>query len=403
MTRVVEGGIVSQSRDRYMIVSADCHAGAAVADYKPYLEQRWHDEFDAWARSFRDEWIDIDPGPDTPVTADSLKAGVAAFGMAANWDNARRIPDLDADFFPSGVVTAGNPRTREEYERRWAGLKAHNRWLVDFCSVLPGRRAGIAQILLNDVDDAVAEIEWVRDAGLFGGVLVPIVEHDTPVPPLFTDAYDRIWAACSDLDVVANQHSSTAGLYEAYARTAGGKAVVVMEAAANAQRGLWHMIFGGVFERFPRLRFVLTELSTGWVVERLAGLDGYAALGGDPGAFMSRWVGDAVDHLSLRPSEYFARNVWIGASMMGRHDVESGVIDVARDKLMWGSDYPHAEGTYPSTADFLAGTFFDRSIDETRAILGETCAELYGFDRAAVRTAADRVGPTVERLGQLAA
>ena len=77
------------------------------------------------------------------------------------------------------------------YELRWAGLKAHNRWLADFCAETPGRRAGMAQIFLNDVDDAVAEIVWAREHGLFGGILLPGVPPDSGLPPLFAPDYDR--------------------------------------------------------------------------------------------------------------------------------------------------------------------------------------------------------------------
>ena len=69
------------------------------------------------------------------------------------------FPNTIPPFFPSGNLVAPQP-SPEEYERRWAGLKAHNRWMVDFCNEAPGRRAGIAQIMLNDVDDAVDEIRW---------------------------------------------------------------------------------------------------------------------------------------------------------------------------------------------------------------------------------------------------
>jgi predicted TIM-barrel fold metal-dependent hydrolase len=58
-------------------------------------------------------------------------------------------------------------------QRRWAGLQAHNRWLVDFCADAPGRRAGIVQITLHDIEASVAEIRWAHDAGLRGGVLLP--------------------------------------------------------------------------------------------------------------------------------------------------------------------------------------------------------------------------------------
>jgi predicted TIM-barrel fold metal-dependent hydrolase len=405
---------MSQETDRYMIVSSDCHAGADVADYKPYLERRWHDEFDAWAATYHDKWLEVDPGPASTRREEELKIGISSGTMIANWDSEERIRDLDADgvvgevvfpntappFFPSGVITAGTPKTHEEYERRWAGLKAHNRWLVDFCSQLPGQRAGIAQIFLNDIEDAVAEIEWVRNAGLFGGILVPVIEHTAPVPPLFTNAYDRIWAACVDFDVAAHQHAGVAGLYEDYAMTDAGKAMFILEGGSNANRGLWHMIFGGAFERYPKLKFVMTEQGTHWIPSTLATLDAFDAMGRDPKNFGSRFLAPSLSKLNLKPSEYFARNVWIGASMMGRNEVEAGVIEVAGDRLMWGNDYPHSEGTYPHTTEWISAAFFDRTIEETQQILGDTAVEFYGFDRGTVRKAADRVGPAIERVTQ---
>ena len=88
-----------------------------------------------------------------------------------NWDDERRNGDLEADgqvaevvfpntvppFFPSFVLFAKPPKP-EEYEHRLAGIRAHNRWLVDFCAEFPERRAGIGQIFLNDVDDAIADV-----------------------------------------------------------------------------------------------------------------------------------------------------------------------------------------------------------------------------------------------------
>ena len=97
-----------------------------------------------------------------------------------NWDSAARQRELEDDgvvaevlfpntippFFPSSNLLL-RPPTKDEYALRWAGLRAHNRWMVDFCHDTPGRRAGIAQILLNDIDDAVAEVEWAAEHAAF--------------------------------------------------------------------------------------------------------------------------------------------------------------------------------------------------------------------------------------------
>src|SRR3954464_1239148 len=150
--------------ERYTVISADCHAGADLLDYKPYLEKRYHDDFDVWTATYVNPYEDL-----LADTADR------------NWNSARRLAELEADgivaevvfpntippFFPSAALMAPAP-TAAEFTLRWAGLRAHNRWLADFCADAPGRRAGIAEALLHDLAAAVAEIRWAKEHGLTG-------------------------------------------------------------------------------------------------------------------------------------------------------------------------------------------------------------------------------------------
>lgn len=387
--------------DRYMVVSADCHAGGAIQDYRPYLESRWHEDFDAWAADFHDGWADQDDG--------EQKFGAASVAVESNWDSERRLRELEADgvvgevlfpntappFFPSGALSSPAPRTREEYERRWAGLKAHNRWLVDFCAVARGRRAGVAQILLNDVDDAVREIEWVRAAGLTGGILLPAVLPDSGLPPLHNRVYDPIFAACADLGVPVNHHASLAGQPDE--KDAAGWAVTLTEVPFFGTRGLWHLIYGGVFERYPALRFVMTELFIGWVPERLALLDGFYWQGKSAGTVVEKLCQSAFKDLPRPPSEYFRRNCAMGASFMLPAEAPLRY-DLGIERIMWGSDYPHSEGSYPYSREALRITFADVPVEECRQILGENAVTLYGLDRDVLRRAADEFGPTVEEV-----
>ena len=120
------------------------------------------------------------------------------------------FPNTIPPFFPGGSIVITPPSSREEFEHRWAGLRAHNRWLVDFCSRGAGRRAGVAQIMLNDVDEAVREIGWIKESGLLGGVMVPGVPPGSNIPPLYDPVYFPIWAACADLDVPMHHHGGSA-------------------------------------------------------------------------------------------------------------------------------------------------------------------------------------------------
>jgi predicted TIM-barrel fold metal-dependent hydrolase len=96
-------------------------------------------------------------------------------------------------------------------------------------------------------------------------------------------------------------------------------------------------------------------------------------------------------------TEYFAQNCWIGASMPGPRDVEARHA-VGVDKFMWGSDYPHDEGSYPETTRALRRAFRDVDHESTAAMLGGNAARLYGFDLDALAPLAQRFGPTVAEV-----
>jgi predicted TIM-barrel fold metal-dependent hydrolase len=155
-----------------------------------------------------------------------------------------------------------------------------------------------------------------------------------------------------------------------------------------AQRPFTALLWSGAFERHPRLKYVFTEAGVGWIVEKLRVL-GFKA--DDP--IFKHFTKD----LSLSPAGYFQQNCWIGASFLPRHEAHFRH-DIGVDKLMWGSDYPHLEGTWPNTMKALSETFGDFPEDEIRAILGLNAAEVYGFSVDALQPIADEIGPTIEQI-----
>jgi hypothetical protein len=104
--------------------------------------------------------------------------------------------------------------------------------------------------------------------------------------------------------------------------------------------------------------------------------------------------GEAAAKLSLTPTEYFHRNVWVGASFLRPIECTKRY-EIGVDRIMWGSDYPHAEGSYPHTTEALRFTFHDVPEPEVHQMLGTTAADVYDFDLAALRPIADRIGPVV--------
>lgn len=389
--------------DHYVVISADGHAGAALLAYKDYLEKWWHDDFDDWATAFSDPWSALDDGED-------IKVGVASSDSSLSWDSAKRqaalesqgivgevlFPNTAPPFFPAGVFTVGVPQSRAEYERRWAGLQAHNRWLVDFCAEAPGRRAGVAQVFLNDVDDAVAEIRWVMEAGLTGGILLP-GDAVSALVPLYYPAYDPIWEVCADLDVPVHRHANLPGDAITPETGPAGPIIGLLESNFFAQRGLAHLIFAGVFERYPKLKFVITESGAAWAAGYLAKLDAFCDLADVEGSVTDFFAAPALANLSRRPSEYFATNCYLGASFLTGTEVDRRA-QIGVDRIMWGADLPHREGTYPYSREALRAAFAGVPAAEVRLMIGDTAAAVYGFDLDTLQSVADSIGPTVEEV-----
>jgi len=141
-----------------------------------------------------------------------------------------------------------------------------------------------------------------------------------------------------------------------------------------SSRPLWFLIWSGVFERFPRLRFGVAECGAFWVNDLLWRMD--LVYDRDHG---SRKLGSQLTaQMTVRPSEYFDRNCFIGASNIVRVEMARRY-EIGVHNLCWGNDFPHPEGTWPHTREFLAAVFRDIPRDETAAMLGTNAAEVYGF------------------------
>jgi predicted TIM-barrel fold metal-dependent hydrolase len=174
--------------------------------------------------------------------------------------------------------------------------------------------------------------------------------------------------------------------------------VHVAEMIFYSQRPLVYLIVGGVFERFPRLTFVLTEAGCSWVPGVLNHLDGLMAQLRKGKTGEMRMDGEAIPPRSA--TEYFKQNCYVGVSQPGIADIRAALGPVGLDRVMWGSDYPHEEGTYPFTREHLRQVMGGLEPAQVQQFVAGNAARVYGFDVDALRPAADRFGPTVAELGE---
>jgi len=379
-----------------MIVSCDCHAGAPPAEYRDYLDRKYRAQYDAaLADDERQKHRSAEVVGSGPMSPDSDDEHAA---LTPRWTSERRLQQLDLDgiaaevIFPQPAGRAappfynffGHPLDPDDPRAAAAGCRAYNRWLADFCagSPQPERHAGLALVgIVDDVGAAVTEIEWAKRAGLRGVILrsQPLSGYGWHDP-----RYEPIWSACEALEMPIHTHGGE-GLE--VGDLPGSRSIFFTEVVWFAHRLFWHLLWSGVLERHPNLRLVFTEQFADWVPPLLRRLD-------------MQYEGTVstltlTEGLSMKPSEYWARQCNVGASFMSREECELRH-QIGVGTVLWGSDFPHDEGTWPDTRAALHATFDGVPEAELRAMLGENAIRVYGFDEQRLAEHADRVGPAAE-------
>ena len=265
------------------------------------------------------------------------------------------FPNTVPPFFPSCALFA-RAADAEDYSCAWPGSARTTAGSPTGAAEFPERRAGIGQIFLNDVDDAIAEVEWMKDHGLRGGVLIP---RSRPTPSTcrryYSDQYDPLWAVCEERGVVG-QHATGTGLPDYGKYPAPRRSMDHRDPVVHAPT-LVQLLMSGVFERFPKLKLVLTEQGCDWIPPRCMQLDGFH--------MQMRRRAHRRDELQQRATcsrccRASTSSATAGSASSFPCPTDDGVRDSsASTSVMWGCDYPHNEGTSPFTRESLRRTFLD--------------------------------------------
>ena len=396
--------------DRHLVISSDCHAGLLPEAYRDYLDPQYREAFD--------QALPIQIKLTTEASKQFLVEDINQEWRAGNenllhgaWDHDARLEVLDGVgiagelLFPYGITemnsppfgaNLGLPTENVVPELQWAGARAHNRWLSELVSMAPERHFGVALIpgLWDDMETTLAEVRWAKQNGL-GGILLPNCWGKQR--PYHHPFYEPLWALCHDLEIIIHFHSGAAPAEDYFGPMPpqpgqpllpGAVGIYITEVAFYNVRPLTFMLWGGVFTRFPKLKVAITEGTTVWAPEYERLLDQRYAE-----AHYSQKLGDFRSHLEGRsPAEAFRENVFLGASCMPRREAEMRH-EIGVHRIMWGSDYPHPEGSWPFTKDQMHETFRGLPEDEVAAMLGGNAADFYGFDRQKLAPLVARIGP----------
>jgi predicted TIM-barrel fold metal-dependent hydrolase len=281
------------------------------------------------------------------------------------WDPHARLADQDRDgvgaeiLYPTvGMLLCTHP----DFDFKHACFDAYNLWIAEYCAAHPERLLGIGQTAMRSVADGIADLERIKALGL-RGVMMPgnpaVADYDDPM-------YGPFYEAAADLGLPLSFHILTSA--QDQRKTRGPRLNAFMAIIRGCQDIIGTFVFGGVFERHPRLRLVCVEADAGWVPHFMYRMDH---------AYERHryWLPSGT--LSKKPSEYFREHVyttfqddWVAFKVTELCNVR---------RLLWANDVPHSDSTWPHSQALLARHAAHLSDAERRRVLRDNVAELYGL------------------------
>jgi predicted TIM-barrel fold metal-dependent hydrolase len=279
--------------------------------------------------------------PEVRVTWDDILPG--------SYDPAARLQVMESEgidralLFPSLYLLFGDIRDPRVAA---ATCRAYNDWIADFCGYDPVRLFGMGIVPLQDVELAVAEARRLAGLGLRGLVIRP--ERFRGLA-LYDRRCDALWEVAQGDDLAVAVHGSFGTRMPGFATERYGDNVFFEHMVAHPfgqMAVLLDVVAGGVLDRFPRLRVGFFESGLGWVPYWLDRLDQHY-----------RVMGHFAPELKRRPSEIFRESCFVSMEPGERRGLEWMVERDLAGCVLWGSDYPHYDATYPGAYEAARETF----------------------------------------------
>ncbi len=287
------------------------------------------------------------------------------------WDPAGRISGQDRDgmlaeiLYTSFGMVAMNIK---DPELAMACMRIFNDYAADFCAYDPKRLIGVGAVVTDDVPAAVKEIDRIRKLGL-RGVMLPVTL--APGDSYGAPRLDPVWAACEANDLVISFHAGTsrAGInptIDEWPQLYAGVHVKMQHTLTDA-------IFTGVFDRFPRLKWVSVENDVSWLPHYVYRMDHFA----------EHFIAHAKLKLARKPGDYI-RDHFFSTFQFEGPGIEAVRTTLGSGAIMWGNDFPHLDSTWPNSSKVIQETLSDiMPANDVDNIVYHNVVKLYGLEQFA--------------------
>jgi len=349
------------------LISADNHVFEPVTLWQERLPTEYRERGPRVEQ--QGEWIvmAIEGMPDRKLTRTN-GGGSDGLGRAGAADADQRLRDMASDgvvaevIYPTfGLFIDMIPAA----DLQMACARVYNDWLAESFLHRPDVFIPAAVVPVRDVASATAEMARVAELG-FKTAMIPTSPPEGL--PYNRSDYDPLWSVAAAAGMPLSLHTGTGALPQ-HERGPGGAVINYAKVGLLSAETLCYVCAAGVFERHPELRLVFVETGAGWFAYCCERMDE---------AFHEheQWV---KPKLELPPSHYAKTQCFVTLGADRAPLLAREITGI--DSLLWASDYPHPEGTFPHSQEVVERIFAGIPDDELRAIVGGNAARLYKVAR----------------------
>lgn len=386
VTEMAAGAADVEALSSVKVIDADQHVDPPFTFWKDYLPAHLRHMAPVTEEGDEHDWV-VFEGRRRPVFLLGALAGRASTdfknkGKVSELRDAStaaaRLKEMDEDGIDAAVLFGGGPLGTTNSELYVESFRAYNRWLADFCNDAPTRLKGVAYLPMRDVGETLGLLREAVKLGLRSvnipaypqakddvGQAAALTGDQNSTRAYWHAEFDPLWKEIVDNDIAVTFHlggrTNRFGSAEHFLPDHVMTKVAMAEPVAIG-------IYGGLFDRFPGLRWGIIESGVGWMAWMAEYME-------NSWGKHRHWVGNTNKH---NPSYYMDQNIW-GSFLRDRIGIELRHKPGGRN-IMWSSDFPHSETTYPNSRAIIAKDFAGIPIADVREIVGGRAARFFHFD-----------------------